>query len=163
RAFLNVCRHRGSRLCTAERGRLRATLQCPYHAWTYALDGRLVGAPNMRGDPAFDAARLGLLPVGLQVWEGLIWLNVSAGAAPPLAPQLGARATRFAHYCVGELACAATITYDVQANWKLIVENFSECYHCAVIHPELAAQVPDYRAGHVTGLEGGAALLGPGV
>ena len=162
RAFLNLCRHRGSRLCTVEQGQLHATLQCAYHAWTYALDGRLVGAPNMRDDPSFDAARRGLLPVSLQVWEGLIWLNLSADP-PPLGAQLGMLATRFAHYHVGELARAATLTYEVQANWKLVVENFSECYHCAVIHPELAAQVPDYKAGHVTGTEGGMARLGPGV
>ena len=168
RSFLNLCRHRGTRLCTAEQGQLHATLQCPYHAWTYALDGCLIGAPNMRGDPGFDPARLGLLPVGLQVWEGLIWLNLSGAARPgwgpePLAAQLGILYDRFAHYRVGELTSAATITYDIKANWKLVVENFSECYHCAVIHPELAAQVPDYKAGHVTGTEGGAALLGPGV
>jgi glycine betaine catabolism A len=162
RSFLNVCRHRGSRLCTAEEGRLHATLQCPYHAWTYALDGRLVGAPHMHADPAFDPARRGLLPVGLHVWEGLIWLTLS-GDPPPLAAQLGTLYDRFAHYHVGELARAATVTYTVRANWKLVVENFSECYHCAVIHPELAARVPDYKTGRVTGTEGGAAQLGPGV
>ncbi len=162
RAFLNVCRHRGSRLCSAEQGRLAATLQCPYHAWTYTLDGRLVGAPNMRHDPTFDATSLGLVPVGLQVWEGLVWLNLSRDPAP-LAVQLGALYGRFAHYAVGELRCAATITYDVRSNWKLVIENFSECDHCAMVHPELAAQVPSFKAGHVTGAEGGAAQLGPGV
>jgi Rieske 2Fe-2S family protein len=173
RAFLNVCRHRGARLCpvgqgeppggTEEgQGRLHATLQCPYHAWTYALDGRLIGAPNMGRDPSFDPDRYGLIPVALHVWEGLIWLNLSPDP-PALADQLGVLYSRFAHYRVGELARAATITYDVRANWKLVVENFSECYHCAVVHSELAAHVPDYRAGRVTGTDGGAALLGPGV
>jgi Rieske 2Fe-2S family protein len=122
RAFLNLCRHRGARICTVEQGQLNATLQCRYHAWTYALDGHLAGAPNSRKDPAFDPARFGLLPVSLHEWEGLIWLNLGANPLP-LATQLGVLYTRFAHYHVGELACAATITYEVRANWKLVVEN----------------------------------------
>ncbi|GAC1402750.1 MAG: hypothetical protein NVSMB65_19770 [Chloroflexota bacterium] len=117
RAFLNVCRHRGSRLCTTEQGHLPATVQCPYHAWTYTLDGRLVGAPNMRSDPSFDPARRGLIAVGLDVWEGLIWLNLSDHPRP-LAAQLGTLYSHFAHYRVGDLARAVTIGYDVQANCR---------------------------------------------
>jgi len=162
RAFLNVCRHRGARLCTAAQGQLSATVQCRYHAWTYALDGRLIGAPNMRDDPAFDPARYGLAPVALEVWEGLIWLNLAENP-PPLSDQLGGLYARFAHYHVGALARAATVTYDVAANWKLIVENFNECAHCAAVHPELSAQVPDFKAGRVSGQEGGASRFGPGV
>ncbi len=162
RAYLNVCRHRGARLCTATAGRLNATVQCRYHAWTYALDGRLTGAPNMREDPTFDPARYRLLPVALEVWEGLVWLNLAADP-PPLADQFGALYACFARYRVGGLARAATTTYDVRANWKLVVENFNECYHCALVHPELSARVPDFKAGRVTGQEGGAAPFGPGV
>jgi Rieske 2Fe-2S family protein len=161
-AFLNVCRHRGARLCTAARGQLGATVQCRYHAWTYGLDGALLGAPNMRREPSFDVDQYGLVPVALDVWEDLIWVNL-ARAPAPLADQLGMLYARFVHYHIGTLAVGATIEYDVRANWKLIVENFSECYHCAVMHPELSAQVPAFKAGVVTGQDGGGAELGPGV
>ncbi|HWE63159.1 MAG TPA: aromatic ring-hydroxylating dioxygenase subunit alpha [Chloroflexota bacterium] len=161
-AYLNVCRHRGARLCTCTRGQLHATVQCRYHAWTYSLDGRLVGAPNMCEDPSFDRERHGLVPVAIALWEGLIWVHLAADP-PALADQLGLLATRFAHYQIGTLRVGATIDYDVRANWKLIVENFSECYHCALIHPELSALVPSFKAGIVTGHEGGAAAFGPHV
>ncbi len=162
RAFLNVCRHRGARLCGAESGQLRSTVQCRYHAWTYGLDGRLVGAPNMGNDPAFDPAAYGLVPVALQVWEGLVWLNLSAKPAS-LADQMGMPFDRYARYHVGDLAVGATIVYDLRSNWKLIVENFSECYHCAVAHPELSADVPSFKAGIVTGYLGGGADFADGV
>ncbi|HWE60197.1 MAG TPA: aromatic ring-hydroxylating dioxygenase subunit alpha [Chloroflexota bacterium] len=161
-AFLNVCRHRGARLCIEERGQLRSTIQCRYHAWTYALNGRLVGAPNMKEDPSFDPDRFGLMPVVVEVWEGLIWLNLSDDPQP-LGEQIGAPYTRYAHYHVGELQVARTIVYDVQANWKLVVENFNECYHCAIAHPELSAQVPSFKAGYVSGYGGNGALLADGV
>jgi len=165
RAYLNGCRHRGARLCTAERGRLHATIQCRYHAWTYGLDGRLVGAPNMKDDPSFDPTDYGLIPVALEVWEGLIWVNLADGLdkPAPLADQLGVLYARFAHYQVGALAVGATVAYDVRSNWKVVVENFSECYHCAVMHPELSAQVPSFKAGVVTGHDGGGAAFGAGV
>lgn len=154
-AFLNVCRHRGARLCTEPRGCLRGgVIQCPYHAWSYALDGRLIGAPNLRDVPEFDARRFGLFPVAVAEWEGLIWVNLSADP-PPLEDQLVPRIVErlgdraiFERYTVGKLRAAATITYDVAANWKLIVENFMECYHCAVVHPELSQLVPSFRAGY---------------
>src|SRR5947209_6528423 len=76
-AFLNVCRHRGARLCTEATGHLKGSIQCRYHAWTYGLDGRLIGAPNVLHDGYFDRARYGLVPVRLEVWEGLIWLNLA--------------------------------------------------------------------------------------
>lgn len=162
RAFLNVCTHRGARVCVAAQGQLRATMQCGYHAWTFALDGRLIGAPNMKDEPDFDPARYGLAPVALEVWEGLVWLNL-ASERETLADQLGDYYTRYARYHAGELAIGATITYDVQANWKLLVENFNECCHCAIAHPELSAQVPSFKAGLVSGYSGGGARLGDGV
>lgn len=155
RAFLNVCRHRGARLCTESSGHLQGSIiQCPYHAWSYALDGRLIGAPNLRDTPGFAPEAFGLHSVSLAVWHGLIWVNLSP-EPPPLDTQLeasilerfGERET-FARYQVGELAIGASITYDVAANWKLLVENFMECYHCAVVHPELSRLVPSFRAGY---------------
>ena len=155
RAFLNVCRHRGARLCTEPCGRLESrVIQCPYHAWSYALDGRLIGAPNMRDAAGFSPAAFGLLPVRLAIWEGMVWVTL-ADDPPPIEEQLVPRIVErlgdfatFARYGIGELRIGATVTYDVAANWKLIVENFMECYHCAVVHPELSQLVPSFRAGY---------------
>lgn len=155
RAFLNACRHRGARLCTEPCGRLESrVIQCPYHAWSYALDGRLIGAPNMRDAAGFSPAAFGLLPVRLAIWEGMVWVTL-ADDPPPIEEQLVPRIVErlgdfatFARYGIGELRIGATVTYDVAANWKLIVENFMECYHCAVVHPELSQLVPSFRAGY---------------
>lgn len=152
-AFLNVCRHRGARLCTEASGQLKGSIQCRYHAWTYGLDGRLIGAPNVLNDEQFDRAAFGLLPVALDVWEGLIWLNLDDNP-PSLASQVqDVLETRFGdydtftRYGVGKLKVGKTISYDVQANWKLILENFMECYHCGPMHPELCDLLPGYRSG----------------
>ncbi|MCX7623984.1 MAG: aromatic ring-hydroxylating dioxygenase subunit alpha [Thermomicrobium sp.] len=155
RAFLNVCRHRGARLCTEPCGRLETrVIQCPYHAWSYALDGRLIGAPNMRDAAGFSPAAFGLVPVPLACWEGMIWVNlqsdpppVESQLVPRVVERLGDRET-FERYRIGELRIGASVTYDIAANWKIVVENFMECYHCAVVHPELSQLVPSFRAGY---------------
>lgn len=156
RAFLNVCRHRGARLCNEASGRLKGSIQCHYHAWTYGLDGRLIGAPNVLSDEQFDRALYGLLPVALEVWEGLIWLNLADKPAP-IADQLNQTIVErfgdyaaFARYDVGNLKVGKTIVYDVQANWKLILENFMECYHCAPMHPEFCQLLPEFKTGIVS-------------
>jgi glycine betaine catabolism A len=153
RAFLNVCRHRGARLCSAETGQIRGAFQCRYHAWSYGLDGRLVGAPNVLNAAGFDRSAWGLHPVALDSWEGMIWLNLSEDPCP-LGDQIGPAIVErfgdvvtFNQYCVGTLKTAKTIGYEVAANWKLVVENFMECYHCAPIHPELVRLIPDFRMG----------------
>src|SRR5437867_4083972 len=152
RAFLNVCRHRGARLCPSEPGRARA-LRCRYHAWTYGLDGTLVGAPGVQDVAGFDRRGFGLIPVALETWEGLVWVSL-AEAPPPLRDQLVPQlVTRFGDaeqlraYRIGELRVARTIEYEVRANWKLVVENFMECYHCAPMHPELVRWLPAFRSG----------------
>jgi Rieske 2Fe-2S family protein len=152
RAFLNVCRHRGAQLCAAERGQAR-TLQCRYHAWTYGLDGRLLRAPGLQDFPEFDRGAFGLVPVALDTWEGLVWVNLAENP-PPLAaqllPQLAARlgdAGRLTAYRIGTLAVAQSVEYEVRANWKVVVENFMECYHCAPMHPELVRLLPAFRSG----------------
>lgn len=154
RAFLNVCRHRGARLCTEPCGQLNgAVIQCPYHAWSYGLDGRLIGAPNMREMAGFERDAFGLIPVACEIWGGMIWLNL-ADEPKPLAAQVDAALIqRFgetetvARYQLDRLGIGKTITYDLACNWKLIVENFMECYHCAVTHPELSRFVPSFKAG----------------
>lgn len=153
RAFLNVCRHRGARLCLEPCGKTGSAIQCPYHAWSYALDGRLIGAPNIARDEDLDRERLGLIPVPLEVWEGLIWLSladnpepVAAQLEPALIERFGELA-KFRRYGIGSLAVGRSITYEIAANWKLVVENFMECYHCAPVHPELTSLLPAFRLG----------------
>ena len=153
RAFLNVCRHRGARLCTAQSGAVRRSLQCPYHAWTYGLDGRLVSAPNLAGMPDLDRTAYGLHRVALHEWLGYAWVclapeppSFDATVRAQVTERLGdARAVE--RYGVERLALGRRVSYDVAANWKLIVENFMECYHCATIHPELTDVLPEFAGG----------------
>lgn len=145
RAFYNVCRHRGTRICEEGRGRLSETLQCKYHAWTYATDGRLVGAPHMHEVEGFDKGDYSLHPAALDTWEGFLFLNLDRDAEP-LAEALAPLAGRFERYNIGLLSRVRRIDYDVQANWKLIFQNYSECLHCPTIHPELSRVLP-YTSG----------------
>ncbi|HXE57801.1 MAG TPA: aromatic ring-hydroxylating dioxygenase subunit alpha [Gemmatimonadales bacterium] len=141
RAFHNVCRHRGSRLCEAPRGRFSETIQCPYHAWTYALDGRLIGAPSTNDLEDFRKADWPLLAVAAAVWEGFVFLNLAEAPQPfeaAFAPLLG----RFARFNLPGLVTHRRIEYDVRANWKLLFQNYSECYHCSPVHPALVKRSP---------------------
>jgi Rieske 2Fe-2S family protein len=145
RAFFNVCRHRGTRICTTPNGHFPQSIQCPYHAWTYGLDGRLIGAPHMNEVGEFDKADYPLYEAALGSWEGFLFVNLSRQPEPferAFAPLLG----RFSSWHIAKLRSAHRIEYDVQANWKLVVENYSECYHCPLIHPALVKLSP-YRSG----------------
>jgi Rieske 2Fe-2S family protein len=135
RAFLNTCRHRGARLAILPEGRLRR-LQCPYHAWTYGFDGSLKNAPFTDGLTDFDPKCFSLHEVRLAVVEGLVLLDLS-GEAPPPQEHIGDLAASLAAYRLPELRRGARIVYDVDANWKAIGENYSECLHCPGVHPEL--------------------------
>jgi len=154
RAFLNVCRHRGARLCLTETASVGRAIRCPYHAWTYGLDGRLVAAPNWEAMPGLDRAERGLHPVQLEVAHGLVFVTLddhAASLADSLAPQLDHRfgdagTATLDRWGIGDLVVGATRSYDVAANWKLIQENFQECYHCGTIHPELVDQVPTFQS-----------------
>src|SRR5437773_10071714 len=138
--FYNVCRHRGSRLIENGNGQ-SATIQCPYHAWTYALDGRLIGAPHMDEVLGFDKADYSLHAVNLSMWEGFIFVNLADSPAP-LAEWFKPLGAKFARWNLSALRSAKRIEYDVRANWKLIFENYSECYHCGGVHPELSKISP---------------------
>ena len=145
RAFFNVCRHRGTRLCEAAKGQFSETIQCPYHAWTYTIDGRLIGAPQMQDVPGFDKREFPLHSAGLAEWEGFVFVNVAADPEPfaeVFASMLG-RLTRFG---LERLTVGHPVTYEVAANWKLVFQNYSECLHCPMIHPELTAVLP-YQSG----------------
>jgi len=140
RGFYNVCRHRGTRLKEDACGHASA-IQCPYHAWTYRLDGRLIGAPHMDEVPGFDKVDYSLRGVNLALWEGFIFINLDANATPLeewFAPLNG----KFSHWNMSILRPAKRIEYDVRANWKLMFENYSECYHCPGVHPQLQKVSP---------------------
>jgi phenylpropionate dioxygenase-like ring-hydroxylating dioxygenase large terminal subunit len=144
-AFFNVCRHRGTRLCREPAGKFSETIQCPYHAWTYTTDGRLIGAPQMQEVEGFDKKDFPLHAAAVAEWEGWVFVNVALDPVPfaeAWAPMVG-RLTRFN---LPGLVVGHRVTYDVKANWKLVFQNYSECLHCPVIHPELAAVLP-YQSG----------------
>jgi len=138
--FYNVCRHRGTRLREDRSGHLSA-IQCPYHAWTYGLDGRLIGAPHMDQVPDFDKADYSLHAVNLALWEGLIFVNL-ADSTTPLEEWFAPLNGKFSHWNLPKLRAAKRIEYDVKANWKLMFENYSECYHCPGVHPMLSKVSP---------------------
>jgi phenylpropionate dioxygenase-like ring-hydroxylating dioxygenase large terminal subunit len=133
--FYNVCRHRGARLVTEREGTTRR-LQCPYHAWSYGFDGSLRNAPHTEQLEGFDPGCTGLRPVRTETLGGLLFCDVS-NQAPPLAEHVGALAEHLDAYRTADLRRGARIDYDVAANWKAIVENYSECLHCPGVHPEL--------------------------
>ena len=136
RAFHNVCRHRGTRICTDGEGAFQGSMQCPYHAWTYGLDGRLLAAPQMDEVEGFDRSAFPLRAVACDSWDGHVFINLSASPAP-LAAQLSDLPARFAPWRMQELRRAHRIDYDVATNWKLVVQNYNECLHCPIIHPLL--------------------------
>jgi Rieske 2Fe-2S family protein len=145
RAFYNVCRHRGTRLCTEEHGRFSETIQCPYHAWTYLLDGRLIGTPHMGDAPGFEMTDYPLHAARIASWEGFLFVNLSPEAEPlelAFAPVIN----HFSRYHLAAARTVRRIDYDVKANWKLILQNYSECLHCPTIHPELSTKLP-YTSG----------------
>jgi Rieske 2Fe-2S family protein len=141
RAFHNHCRHRGSRLCREASGTLGATIQCPYHAWTYGLDGALRAVPAMTEVSGFRTSDYPLHPVALEIWQGFVFISL-ARQPQPFADALPALVGKFAHRKADELRSAHRKVYEVDANWKLIFHNFSECYHCPTVHPQLNKLTP---------------------
>ena len=147
-ALFNVCRHRGTRICSEAEGRFVDRIQCPYHAWTYDLQGRLLAAPHM--PPDFCKEQYPLHRAGCEVWDGHIFVHLgSRPASPGLPPspalpappalrdQLADLPERFAAWRMADLRLGRRIVYDVKANWKLIVLNYNECLHCPNLHPAL--------------------------
>lgn len=156
RAFYNVCRHRGARLAAGAdeaadsplRGGITGkTITCPYHAWTYDLDGRLKRAPHMPENSGFDPGRISLYPVGIATWGGFVFLNLTPDTAPDFELQIASVAEKLVRYELDKLRIARTIPYEAMANWKLLCENYNECYHCGPVHPELCRVVPAFRQG----------------
>jgi Rieske 2Fe-2S family protein len=154
RAFYNVCAHRGTKLLdeTGETcGHASKAFKCPYHAWAFDLDGRLIGTPNVGEDELFDRADYPLHGIAVEAYAGFLFVNLSSAPAA-LADELRSGTesiTNFERYHLDELRVGRRIVYDVAANWKIIVENYNECLHCPTVHPELVAIVPLYRFGEV--------------
>lgn len=155
-AHYNVCRHRGARMCDAGNDArwgvkldagvvARNMIRCPYHSWSYALDGRLLAAPHLQDAPGFNKADYSLYPVGVATWGGFIFLNLTPENAPDFEASLGDAPRRLGNYPLADLRAAQTIRYELAANWKIILENYNECYHCPGVHPELCEVVPAFR------------------
>ena len=173
--YYNLCRHRGSRLVPrpigcdlaagplggqsvagpladgpVASGRFPGAVRCPYHAWTYGLDGTLRAAPFLPGLRKHQAA-LSLHRVDVATWGGFVFARLEPPAAPgpadPLEAALGEIPARVAAYPLADLRTGARLRYDVAANWKVILENYNECYHCGPVHPELCELVPAFRRG----------------
>jgi Rieske 2Fe-2S family protein len=164
-AFYNVCRHRGTRLCDLESGAFAGSIQCPYHAWTYDLEGRLIGAPLMDDVVGFRRDDFPLHRVACEEWDGHLFINLSDSPSS-LASQLQDLPARFAPWRMSELRSVRRVDYEVNANWKLIVQNYNECLHCPVIHPMLNRMHHYLGAANVPSSEtycGGAMGFKPGV
>jgi len=154
--FYNVCRHRGTRLQEEACGHLKKRLYCPYHAWGYDLHGNLRSAPNMRGVDDFCEQDFSLHTVACRVWQGFIFINQQSPAMS-LEAKFDDILNRFDDWELERLVSAHEITYDVQANWKVIFQNYSECYHCSLVHPQLTPITSvetasnDFEEGHFLG------------
>jgi len=151
RGFYNICRHRGATLVEEPCGEL-VRFQCPYHAWVYDLKGSLRPPRHTEMLENFDRAEWGLVPVRVERWQGFVFVDLS-GEAPPLLEVLGDLPGQFDRYELGGLRRARRIEYDVAANWKAIVENYEECYHCPGVHPQLNRITP-YNLGEYLPGEG---------
>jgi glycine betaine catabolism A len=159
RAFYNVCRHRGSQLVPVDPEHdatpepcAAGSLRCPYHSWTYDLAGRLLRAPHTEDVEDLDPRSFGLHEVAVATWGGFLFVHLTPAGAPPLQSVLGPGADRVAHYPLDELVVGVRLDYDVGANYKVVLENYNECYHCAGVHPELVRLVPAFGRGG-TGLD----------
>jgi glycine betaine catabolism A len=143
RGWFNACRHRGHELLRPGTARTGRAIRCPYHDWVYGLGGECRATPRFgkSSDDGIDRTGFGLVPARVEEWQGWVFANVS-GAAPPLAAQLGNAAMVVDGYDPARLRLGARHAYEVAANWKVIVENYLECYHCAPIHPELCRVTP---------------------
>jgi Rieske 2Fe-2S family protein len=150
RCFANTCRHRGHELLPAGGSADRQSIVCPYHAWTYDLGGRLRAAPGFRGVDGFAPADHGLVELPVERWHGWVFVHATtpfesgrpAASLTPFAEHVGVLDGIVAPYAAESLVLGDRHTYEVAANWKVIAENYHECYHCPLIHPELCQVSP---------------------
>jgi len=140
RAFFNVCRHRGYRFCERSQGHA-ARFTCPYHRWSYGPDGRLLNVPGSPDGELIDYSEWGLVPVHVERWHGLLFVALGGPTPAPLGPALDVHGADILPARPERLALASRDTYEVRANWKLLLENYLECYHCPGQHPELCSSM----------------------
>ena len=148
----NVCRHRGAQVVPVRDGTLpppcaARSLRCPYHSWTYGMDGQLLKAPHTENVVGFDPNAFALTPVAVDTWGGFCFVHPSPQGAPALADEVGPIAQRLVRYPLERLVVGRRLVYDVAANWKVVAENYNECYHCGPVHPELSRLVPAFAGG----------------
>lgn len=141
RAFANTCRHRGHELLPCGQTATARAITCPYHAWSYKLSGELFAARGYTEEPTFDKADFPLVGMAVEEWHGWIFVDPS-GTAGPLASHVAGLEARIAQYRPEDLVVRASHEYVIEANWKVIIENYQECYHCPSIHPALCQVSP---------------------
>jgi Rieske 2Fe-2S family protein len=152
RAFYIVCRHRGARLCAtggSDESLIKGcvskkSITCPCHAWVYDLNGQLIRARDIPEDCDFNTADIQLHPVAVDSWGGFIFIHMSPAGAKPLSEHAALVSERFKRYRMQDLRIGKTLQYTVEANWKVVCENYNECYHCGPVHPELCRIVPAF-------------------
>lgn len=149
KAHVNVCRHRGTRLLSGE-GVARGAIRCPYHGWAYDASGDLVASPFVdASDVPIESRRL--YPVNVDEWGGFVFVHLTPehgrASGGGLSGQLGRVPERLRRYPLADLRVGKSIAYEVRANWKVLLENYNECYHCANVHPELCRVVPAFKRG----------------
>jgi Rieske 2Fe-2S family protein len=154
RAFYNVCSHRGTKFVDDVGGtqNARKAFVCPYHAWTFNLNGELIGTPNVREDERFDRSDYPLYDIAVDSYAGFMFVNMSGNPGRSLIDALSDGAetiTAFERFKMDELRIGVRLVYEVAANWKIVVENYNECLHCPQVHPELVQVVPLFRFGEV--------------
>jgi len=147
-AFHNTCRHRGSLLCETAVGQFgQERIVCPYHAWTYSLEGELLRTPRKAESASFNRESFPLYRVALRTWAGFVFINLAAEPARSLEAELGGERGVLSSWPMEELALAHREIHTLGCNWKIFWENFMECYHCPGTHPDLCRLVPVYGQG----------------
>ncbi|HKJ19135.1 MAG TPA: aromatic ring-hydroxylating dioxygenase subunit alpha [Woeseiaceae bacterium] len=148
RAFHNTCRHRGAQICSNESGHFRnGRIICPYHTWTYSVDGELLATPNRLDTGSFDRANYPLYDVNLETWRGFIFVNLAENPETTVLDQLATEADWVRNWPLEDMRSVHQVTKSVASNWKIYWENYSECYHCPRIHPALCHVMPVYKLG----------------
>ncbi|MGB0100392.1 MAG: SRPBCC family protein, partial [Nocardioides sp.] len=146
RMFANTCRHRAHELLPDGDATGRRSVTCPYHAWSYDLGGDLIAAPGYRDEPGFDDAAYSLVELPIEVWQGWVFGHGAHRLGDPdvvaFADWIGGLDRIVAPYDVASLVLAERHSYEIAANWKIVAENYHECYHCPLIHPELCQVTP---------------------
>ncbi|MDH5583515.1 MAG: aromatic ring-hydroxylating dioxygenase subunit alpha [Gammaproteobacteria bacterium] len=149
--FHNTCRHRGSALCTSDAGRFRnGRIICPYHTWTYSLDGDLVATPSRAETDDFHAEEFSLYAVHSDAWGGYLFINLSTAPEHSLLEFLGDEVQRVNNWPLADMVSVHQERADLACNWKVFWENYNECYHCPRMHPELCRLVPVYKKGLIS-------------